>query len=319
MGDRIIDAHVHVIPAFCGKRNGTPVHGCGYGKVRYSERGNWRLGTSRGERRVMPPSFVDTTTPPDVVVEYMDYAGIDAAVCMQSIMYGNHNEFLADLVKKKPDRFIAAFAFVDPRIGPPAVEELEWVHNDLGLVGVKLEPPDMPFWLDDAEYEPFWAKMEELGSVLSIDLGWDPPENEYNFQIAQLRNVIERHPDMTVLIQHLGVSYLWDAAQQSPFPHLQTTLELREFPNVWFDITGLPEFCPGEEYPFARAQEIVRIAVDAVGAERIIWGTDFPGILPEDVTYKQCLNVVRNHCDFLSETEMSGVLGDNILRLLGKD
>ncbi len=319
MTDRIVDAHMHVIPAFCGERNGTPVHGCGYGNVLYSERGNWRPSTRRGKRRVMPPSFIDTTTRPDVVIEYMEYAGIDAVVCMQSIMYGNHNEFLADLVRQRPDRFVAAFAFVDPRIGPRALEELKWVHNDLGLVGVKLEPPDMPFWLDDDEYEPFWATMEELGSTLSIDLGWDPPENEYNFQISQLRSVVERHPDLSVLVQHLGVSYLWDAAQQPPYPELQKTLELREFPNVWFDITGLPEFCPDEEYPFHRAQEIVRTAVDAVGADRIIWGSDFPGILPEDVTYRQCLNVVRKHCSFLSEAEMSGILGGNILRLLGKD
>lgn len=318
MEARIVDAHIHVIPAFCGERNGTPVYGCGYGKVRYSEKGNWRPGAKRGERRVMPPSFVDTTTPPIVVLEYLDYAGIDAGVCMQSIMYGNHNEYVADLVEKYPDRFIAAFAFVDPRIGALAIDELAWIHNDLGLVGIKLEPPDMPFWLDDQQYYPFWKRMEDLGSILSIDLGWDPPENEYNFQIKQLRNVIERFPELTVLVQHLGVSYLWDESQEPPFPVLQKTLELRKFPGVWFDISGLPEFCPSEEYPFPRAQRIVEVAVETVGPERIIWGSDFPGILPEDVTYKQCLNLVRNHCTFLSEEERAMILGGNILKLLAQ-
>lgn len=318
MTQKIIDAHMHVIPAFCGERNGTPLHGCGYGKVRYSEKGNWRPGTRRGEWRVMPPSFIDTTTPPHVVSEYLDYAGIDAVVCMQSMMYGNHNEYLAELVRSQPDRFIAAFAFVDPRIGAEAVDELDWIHHELGLVGVKLEPPDMPFWLNDKTYDPFWKKMERLGSILSIDLGWDPRENEYNFQIEPLHDVVDRHPDLTVLIQHLGVSYLWDKTEQAPYPSLQKTLALEKYPNVWFDITGLPEFCPGEEYPYLRAQEIVKVAVEAVGAERVIWGSDFPGILPEDVTYKQCLNVVRNHCTFLSDEEMDMILGGSVLRLLAQ-
>lgn len=315
---KIVDAHMHVIPAFFGERNGTLVHGCGYGKVRYSERGNWRPGAKRGERRVMPPSFVDTTTPPEVVLEYMDYSGVDCAVLMQSIMYGNHNEYLANLLKKYPDRFIGAFAFVDPRKGETAVEELDWIAG-LGLLGPKIEPPDMPFWIDDAQYDPFWSKLSELGLFLSIDLGWDSAENEYNFQIDQLENIIKKFPDLKVLVQHLGISNLDNEAQEYPFPVLQRTLSLKKYPNVWFDMSGLPEFCPSEDYPFPRAQKIVKAAVETVGAERLIWGSDFPGILPEDVTYKQTLNIVRRHCPFLTEKEKDMILGDNALKLFKID
>ena len=314
MKTKIIDAHMHVIPAFYGERNGTLVHACGYGKVRYSERGNWRPGAKRGERRVMPPSFIHTTTSPAVVLEYMAMAGVDGAVLMQSIMYGQHNEYLADLVKKYPDKFIAAFAFVDPRKGEDAIDELDFI-KDLDLVGVKIEPPDMPFWLDDEQYDTFWKKMEKLGLIFSVDLGWDPPVHEYNFQIEQLENVIKRFPNMIVLIQHLGVSYLWDENQKPPFPTLQRTLKLKKYPNVMFDITGLPEFCPSEEYPFPRAQKIMEVVGETVGAERIIWGSDFPGILPEDVTYKQTLNVVKNHCDFFTEKQMGLILSGNALKL----
>ncbi len=314
---KIVDAHMHVIPAFFGERNGTLVHGCGYGKVLYSERGNWRPGAKRGERRVMPPSFVDTTTPPEVVLEYMDYSGVDCAVLMQSFMYGNHNEYLAKVIKKYPDRFIGAFAIVDPRKGKAAIEELDWIA-DLGLLGPKIEPPDMPFWLDDPQYDPFWGKLTELGLILSIDLGWDSKDNEYNFQIDRLENIIQRFPGMKVLVQHLGVSSLDDEEQHYPFPVLQRTLSLKKYPQVWFDLTGLPEFCPSEDYPFPRAQKIVQAAVDAVGAERLIWGSDFPGILPEDVTYKQTFNIVRRHCTFLTENEKDLILGENVLKLLGK-
>ena len=310
---RIIDAHIHVIPAFCGERNGTPVHACGYGKVRYSERGNWRTGAKRGERRVMPPSFIHTTTLPEVVLEYMEWAGVDGAVLMQSIMYGNHNEYLSDLVKKYPDKFIGAFAFIDPRRGESAIEDLDWIKNDLNLIGVKIEPPDMPFWLDDEQYNSFWKKMEKLGLIFSVDLGWDSSVNEYNFQVKQLENVIKKFPELKVLVQHLGVSYLWDEDQKPPFLILQKILKLKQYSNVWFDITGLPEFCPTEEYPFPRAQKIIKVVVETIGTDRLIWGSDFPGILTEDVTYKQTLNLVKNHCTFLTEKQKEMILGGNAL------
>jgi len=57
----------------------------------------------------------------------MDWAGVDGAVLMQSIMYGNHNEYLSDLVKKNPDKFVGSFAFIDSRKGESAIEDLDWI------------------------------------------------------------------------------------------------------------------------------------------------------------------------------------------------
>ena len=185
----------------------------------------------------------------------------------------------------------------------------------MNLIGVKMEPPDMPLWLDDEQYDPFWKKMEKLGLIFSVDLGWDPSVNEYNFQVKQLENIIKKFPELKVLIQHLGVSYLWEEDQKTPFLILQKILKLKQYSNVWFDITGLPEFCPTEEYPFPRAQKIMKVVVETIETDRLIWGSDFPGILIEDVTYKQTLNLVKNHCTFLTEKQKEMILGGNALNL----
>lgn len=311
---KVIDAHMHVIPAFAGKRNECLIHAAGYGKLYYSMRGAWRPGAKRGLKRFMPPSFDDSVSSPEILMEYMDWAHIDAAVLQQSAMYGDFNEYLSNLVDKYPDKFVA-FAFVDPRDGPKALEKLEWVSTDLNLVGIKLEPPDTPFWLDADEYLPYWEKVAKLNLLAAVDLGWDPPVNPYNFQLKQMENVIKRFPEMTAIILHLGVSYLCDQAQQYPFPILQQTLTLGKYPNVWFELAGLQEFCEGQEYPFPRAQEIVKAAVEQVGAQRIVWGTDYPGILCEGTTYHQCLNLIKNHCSFLSDADKALILGDTASKL----
>jgi predicted TIM-barrel fold metal-dependent hydrolase len=48
--------------------------------------------------------------------------------------------------------------------------------------------------------------------------------------------------------------------------------------------------------------------VDLVGAEKIMWGSDYPGTLTR-FTYPQTLEWVRSYCNFLSAEEMSAVLG----------
>ena len=308
----IVDVHMHVIPALYGLRNEMIIHTVPYGKAFRSARGKWRTGWERGPYRLMPPSFESSVVSPELVLEYMDWGGVDKAVLMQSAMYGQFNEYLAQVVKKYPDKFVA-FAFVDPRKGMEALEELEFVA-DLGLIGIKLEPPDMPFYIDDKKYTPFFQKASDLGMIIAIDLGWNPPDDEYNFQIDGFENLAKRHPDATFLLVHMGVSYLWDPKQPSPYPHLQRSLELAKYPNIWFDLTALEEFAEEEEYPYPRAQDIVKVTVDTIGVDRLVWGTDFPGILVMS-TYKQCVNLIPNNCNFLTAEEKAKIMGENALRL----
>ncbi len=71
----------------------------------------------------------------------------------------------------------------------------------------------------------------------------------------------------------------------------------------------------GEEYPYPRAQELVRWAVDTFGADRIMWGTDYPPVL-RTATYVQLLDWVRKHCSFLTAEQRAAILGGTAERFL---
>ena len=310
----IIDAHVHTFPFIAGKRNEMINTGEWYGKLRRSPRGDWRPGGKRGLIQFAPPSFHPNYVSPEMLIEYMNWAGVDRAVLYQAPMYGNHNEYTADARRLYPGKFGASVGLASPLDGQKGLSDLQYI-KDLGHVAVKLEMPDQPFSLDDERYDPWWRKIGELGLVCSVDLGWDPPANPYNFQISRLERIVSRYDNITFMVVHLGVSYLWDVSQKQPFPYLQQALKLKKYANVWFDLTGLQEFCENEkppmnDYPFPRAQEIVRAAVEDAGSERLVWGTDFPGILIY-CTYPQTLNLIRYHCDFLSDRDKELILGTN--------
>ena len=80
--------------------------------------------------------------------------------------------------------------------------------------------------------------------------------------------------------------------------------------NVWFDLSALPAFSGSEEYSYPMVRRYIHRAVGMVGAEKIMWGSDVPGLLSY-ATYPQLLNLVIRHCDFLLPGELEKVLGGN--------
>jgi hypothetical protein len=84
--------------------------------------------------------------------------------------------------------------------------------------------------------------------------------------------------------------------------------------NVYLDTASLPAFYRQEGEPFRGCREALRRAVDLVGAERIIWGTDAPGTLTL-CTYKRYAELARVHTDFLAPAQQQQVLSDNARRV----
>ncbi len=302
----IIDVHMHIWPALCGTREGNvTTKGDRYGKVR-------RVG--QRVEQWLPPSFVDTVVSPEVALEYMSIVGVDKAVLLQAPCYGNNNEYIAEVVKKCPDKFVG-IALTDPRQSDRGVGPLERAICELGLRGVKFELPDWPFRPDEQQYRTLWRKVIDLDVPVIFDLGWGL--TEYDFQLDAVKRLVTEYPELKVVLAHLGVSRLWDPSQDMSFPVLRETLTLSNLsPNVWFELAALPALCAMEEYPYPRAQRIIRVAYETVGAHRLFWGSDFPTILMS-CTYQQSLNLVKKHCGFIKDEDMALILGGNAERFFG--
>ena len=71
------------------------------------------------------------------------------------------------------------------------------------------------------------------------------------------------------------------------------------------------------DYPYAEGQELLRRLRDRVGVESLLWGSDSPYGMSEWCIYRQLLDFIRVHCDFLSAAERALILGGNAVRLFG--
>ena len=63
---------------------------------------------------------------------------------------------------------------------------------------------------------------------------------------------------------------------------LELSLELLKKPNVWFDIAALPKIVAPGTYPFPAVHEVLKMAKEILGADRLLWGTDAPFAATQD-------------------------------------
>ena len=127
---------------------------------------------------------------------------------------------------------------------------------------------------------------------------------------------MDRHPNLRIVIAHLAQPPI-DKGHDEHLDRLwQDQVLLARNPNLWFDLSSLPAYWNTEDYPYPTARQYLRRAVEVVGAEKIMWGTDVPGLLTS-ATYPQLLGFVARHCDFLSSGDLEKVLGGNAWRVYG--
>ncbi len=303
----IIDAHAHIYDRMRGSIGSGPIEPLRWGKV--------RLGDGQ-VTRILPPVADEISFSPGVLLEYMDDADVDRAVLLQGSFYGEMNDYVQQAVRRWPQRFVGA-AFLDLWL-PDAqaqfhhlVDKLEYrilkfeLSEATGLSGLH---PDLT--LDDHQVEWFWQEADCRDLVVTLDLG---AVGGRAYQTAALRKILDKHPDLKVVIAHLAQPPLGTPHDQQLDAMWQEQLLLGQRPSVWFDLASLPNYAGQEDYPYPSACRAIGRAVELIGANKLLWGTDIPGLLPR-ANYLE-LRSYLTHCDFLCPADLAKILGDNAARV----
>jgi hypothetical protein len=288
----LIDCHCHVARVMTGFRE--PLR---YGKVQ-----------DQGKvSQMFPPSFDPPASPPEILLGYMDQAGVEMAFLVQHHVYGNQNELVLECVRRWPDRF-RGFAYLGGMGRPDAPDQLERLV-EAGMTGLKVELPSTqrlrPEFRFDGELEmKVFERLNRLGRPLVIDINGAPAD-----VVPQLRTVVTSFPRIHLVVTHVGGAPGEGWEDRALLANIDPK-------RGWVDLAALPLFFgPDQEYPYPQAQEIVRWAVDHFGADRVMWGTDYPPTLNHG-TYRQLLDWVRRHCSFLSHEQKTQILGGTAERFL---
>jgi predicted TIM-barrel fold metal-dependent hydrolase len=243
----------------------------------------------------------------------MDQNGVSAAVLISAGIRGNpSNSAYTQSVAAASGGRLLAFPDVDCRWSvthhrPGAAERLEAAVATRRCAGFThyLDEKADPSWLVSADGLDFFETAARHNLIASLSCG---PS-----QMPTVTALAERFPQVPFLLHHLG----WVPASPSlDREALRRVIDGARLPNLFIKVSGFGyAVADGWNFPCKPALSIAQALCDAYGPRRLIWGSDYP-VSQRYMTYRQSLEIVRSHCDFLSGAEMSDVIGGNMRRLL---
>ena len=218
----------------------------------------WSSGTPSGHHRQVP-----AFTAEELLAE-MGAAGVDAAVIHPPISWDPQaNEQAIEAARRYPGRFAVLGQVPLDRPAESAPRLARWRALP-GMMGLRypLVLPEQREWHRDGTMDWLWPAAERAGLPIATMAGRFLPE---------FRSIAERHPQLRLLIDHLGlVRSEQDAAA---FGNLDALLALAKLPNVAIKATGAPGYSTAP-YPFRNLHDGLHRIFDAYGPQRFFWGTD---------------------------------------------
>ena len=298
------------------------MHDCGFGRARVKIEGmEYYL-------QVHPSDLESNSAPPERMIPLMESVGVDMGVLQHDHIYGALNEYYHDAMRRFPGRFIALAQIreweADREIQHQRLRRAIVEQGHKGLY-FSVEPFALSNYadhLDDAKFEPLWDLVREL----EVPVWWylhsrrggscyASPARFGGFMehVAELNRWAEAHPDIPAMLTHGFDSFSMRTGQEKyRIPDDLMTLLKRS--NMSFEVL-FQAFYP--EYPYPGAQEMIGFLKEELGGvEKMMWGSDMPAGIAW-CTYRQAVDYIRVHCNFLSQEEKDLILGGNAARMFG--
>lgn len=277
---RVVDAHVHV-----WKLAGGPPH------VDY----RW-LGP---QLPLLNRSYELTELAPELAA-----AGVDAVVLVQAADSEAETEQLLQVAADSPvpARVVGWLPLADPGATTVALQRFRDTPVLAGVRHLIHDEPD-PQWLLRADVAQGMELIAEAGLV--FDAVAQRPD-----LIAQIPAVASRHPELTIVLDHLGKPPIADGGWQ-PWADLLAAAAAE--PNVMGKISGLgTASAPG--WTADDWRRYVEHAVDVFGPDRMMLGGDWPVALQAG-SYADTWAATLAVLDGLTEPGRSRILGETAARI----
>lgn len=234
------------------------------------------------------------------------------------------NEESAALAARHPGRF-GSFASLPLPDVDAAVAELHHALVHLGAEGAVVQTNHAGLYLGDERLEPVYAELAARGAVLFLHpttahrgehlaLGYPRPMLEFMFETTRsvtnmvLSGVLDRHPDLKVIVPHAGAALpvlanrvelllpLLTPDGSPPAPSLRTALR-----RLHFDLAGAP------------VDELLTALLSVAEPEHLHYGSDFP-FTPADACAALAGRLESTHA--LTDDQKAGIDWGNTAALV---
>jgi predicted TIM-barrel fold metal-dependent hydrolase len=265
----LIDAHVHVWTA---------------------DTGHYPLAQGK------EPNAVDPNFTAEKLLSICKPAGVSRVVLIQAGEYGTDNSYMLDMIRLYGDTFVGV-AVLD--MGASVAEAMQKLKarkvTGFRILGHKTRP-DIANWLDGAAYHEMFETCAATGQSACCLI--DPEA------IGALKKMCRQYPHTSFVVDHMARIGVDGAVRDTD---LDLLCDLASFDHVRVKVSAF--YALGEKRaPYKDLIPMIRRLYGAFGSRRLMWASDSPYQVQQGHTYASSIQLVRDHCDFLSADDKDWLL-----------
>lgn len=234
----------------------------------------------------------------------MDGSDIAGSLIVQPIVHGFDHTYVDETLQKWPDRFIG-MCLVNPQDDDPVAMLGDLVGR--GYRGVRFNPG---LWregerMDGEVGRALYKRAGELGTPVGFLV------SPHNFD--EIENLAEEFPETPAIIDHFG--HCVPSTDGSDVPEFERLVSMAVHPNLNVKLSEFPR-ASNQEYPYIDLFGWTHRLIEAYGAERLMWGTDFPFIV-EQAGYDRGWTIADEIEPAIGPGLSDNILGGTAERLFG--
>ena len=259
-----------------------------------------RDGWITNEMAVLKRDFM-----PEELIQRMREAGIDGSIAVQADQSEKETEFLLDLAEKN-SAIAGVVGWVDLR-DPQVDKRLEYFSRFSKLRGfrhiVQAEADDR--FMMRADFQRGIGALARHGFTYDILI--------YARHLPVAVEFVRSFPDQKFVLDHLAKPSI-KAGEIEPWS--RNIRELAKNRNVYCKLSGLVTEADWKNWSTETFREYLNVAFEAFGAERLMFGSDWPVCLCS-ASYKQVKEIIESCTRDLSPAERANIFGMNASRFYG--
>jgi L-fuconolactonase len=233
--------------------------------------------------------------------------GLQGSIAVQARQSLEETRWLLELADASPC-IVGVVGWVDLR-AQDVLDQLKLFSAHPKLVGVRHVVQDEP---DDG----FMLKPEfqrGIAALAAFDLAYDILI--FPRQLPAAIELARRFPNQRFVLDHLAKPQIREH-KLSPWRDLFR--ELAQLPNVWAKLSGLVTEAAWQTWQPADLAPYLRVAFDAFGPQRLLFGSDWPvALLAAD--YDRVVGVIRDHLATSDGAVQDAVFGGTVRHVYGLD
>jgi len=248
-------------------------------------------------RPILPPDFARVCEENDIT----------ATVIVEASNLLADNQWILDLVKNEPDRYIGLVGSLE--VGTPDfAENLKKLSSDPRFVGIRIrDKPRGSNYFNEAVWRDL-KLLSDLDQTLDVLMA--------NFSLEEVDRIAQRLPDLKILINHAAGARI--DGQPVDTEWAQALAKAAKNPNVHCKVSGLFQQSGLQPSPtnLDFYKPVLNELWNAFGEDRLIYGSNWP-VTMRGGSYAAYKAIVMEFLESKGDTATRKILADNAYQFYG--